>query len=491
MTDYTQLTGEDLWMRLNQETGRARAEVLAELGERAFRAGEFGQARTLLKEAVIAAEQVGDRQLVAEVLYGLGAAAFNARAAQASVDAYRRAGQLFREIGMAGAAAQAAMRQADAHRDLGNLEDCLEAAREASELAESINDFTVAGEAHHLQASVLLKLGREEEALHACDAASTHFLHADCPSQVLRVGDIAITAHLHLGHWDNALRVARECLALAHSSEADTLWTRYRVAEVLHLGGRHSEALEEAEAAQRHYCQRDDLGGAAQCQRLSGEALTGMGRHREALDAFGQARALFEATGLVREALLCAVDEAFALQMLGEYREAERINRQLVWIYAELEPDSVDAQFSAVRLLDNVIAQGHFHRCCDTAEALRSLWSEESTAVTPSYREFLGRWTWVMYKTGRIEYAVAMATHVIKRLPEGFEGSVVADCFEVRGRYRLARQIPGALEDLAQASKAHLALGQAERAGALAPLLVEAVGGRAVTDRAQDAISAA
>ena len=359
MTDYTQLTGEDLWMRSNQETGRARAEVLAELGERAFRTGDYGQARTLLKEAVIAAEQVGDRQLVAEVLYGLGAAALNAGAAQPSVDSYRRAGQVFREIGMAGAAAQAAMRQADAHRDLGHLEDCLEAAQEASELAESINDFTVAGEAHHLQASVLLKLGRDEEALDACDAASTHFWQADCPSQVLCVGDIAITSHLRLRQWDNALHVARECLALAHSSEADTSWTRYRVAEVLHLGGRHSEALEEAEAAHRHYCQRDDLGGAAQSQRLRGEALMGLGRYREALDAFGQARALFEAVGRVRESLLCAVDEAFALQMLGEHREAERINLQLVWTYAELEPGSVDAQFSAVRLLDNVIAQGH------------------------------------------------------------------------------------------------------------------------------------
>jgi len=96
-----------------------------------------------------------------------------------------------------------------------------------------------------------------------------------------------------------------------------------------------------------------------------------------------------------------------------------------------------------------------------------------------------------MYKTGRIEYAVAMATHVIKRLPDGFQGSVGADCFEARGRYRLARQIPGALEDLAQASNAHLALGQAERAGALAPLLVEALGGGAATDRVHDAISAA
>src|SRR5690606_16128176 len=99
--------GEDLWMRLNQETGRARAEVLAELGERAFWTGDYGQARILLKEAVISAEQLGDRQLVAEVLHGLGAAAFNAGAGRASVDAYRRAGQVFREIGMAGAAAQA------------------------------------------------------------------------------------------------------------------------------------------------------------------------------------------------------------------------------------------------------------------------------------------------------------------------------------------------------------------------------------------------
>ncbi len=59
MTDYTQLTGEDLWMRLQHESGRDRVEVLAELGERAFQAREFGQARTLLEEAVGTAESVG------------------------------------------------------------------------------------------------------------------------------------------------------------------------------------------------------------------------------------------------------------------------------------------------------------------------------------------------------------------------------------------------------------------------------------------------
>lgn len=491
MTDYTQLTGEDLWMRLQHESGRDRVEVLAELGERAFQAREFGQARTLLEEAVGTAESVGDQQLLAEILYGLGAAAFNAGDARASECAYRRAGQVFHEIGLSYAAALAAIGQSDAFRERGRLEDCLAAARKASGLAESVSDCALAGEAYHLQASVLLELGRHQEALDACDAATTHFRQAGSSSQVLLIGDVAIKAHLGLGCWDDALQTARGCLAWAHLSGLDTSRARYRVAAVLRLGGHHRQALEEARAAQRHCFMSDDLSGAAQCQRLSGEALMGMGQRREALDAFEQARALFDATGQVREALRCAVDQAFIWQILGQHVEAERINRQLVWAYSELEPEGVDAQFSAVRLLDNLIAQSDFHQCCDTAEVLKSLWPEDSTAATPSYREFLGRWTWAMYQTGRIEYAVAMATHVIKRLSEGMGGSVVAVCFEVRGRYRLARQIPGALPDLARASSAHLGLGQGERADALATLLVQALCDAEAPDGEQGAISAA
>jgi tetratricopeptide (TPR) repeat protein len=491
MTDYTQLTAEDLWMRLNQESGRDRVEVLAELGNRAFSKGEYGQARTLLKEAVVAAEQVGDRQLLAEILHLLGAAASNAGDAIASGREYRRAGQAFREIGMSRAAAQAAMGQADAHRDLGHLEDCLESAREASGFADSIGDCSLAAEAYHLQASVLLELGRDQETLTACAAATTHLRQDGCASQVLEIGDIAITAHLRLGQWDNALHVARECLALAHSSEADTSWTRYRVAEVLHFGGRHSEALEEAQGAQQHFYKGDNLIGVAQCQRLTGEALIGMGRHHEALDAFEQARALFDATGDVREALRCAVDQAHVWQILGAHGEAERINGQLVQAFAELEQESSDAQFSAVRLLDNLNAQGHFHQCCDTAEELTALWPDEPTAAIPSYREFLARWTWAMYQTGRVEYAVAMVSHVIKHLPAGIDGSAAADCFEVRGRYRLTHQTPGAAHDLARATSAHLSLGHEERAGAVASLLVQALGCTDVTQSAHAAIPAA
>lgn len=474
MTDFTQLTDEDLWTRVNEVSDRDRIEVLVELGDRAFRVGEFARARTLLEEAHNTAEEVGDRRWVAEILYGQGAAAFNAGDVGVAVGCYGQAAQVFCEIGMSREAVRALLCQADGHRELDHLEECLAVAREAGALAESGTDSTLAGEACHLQAAALQRLGRDQETLYACDAARMHFQQAGCPDRVVQINDMAITAHLRLGHLDAAQQVARDCLAVARLSEENTSRARYRVAEVLQRRGQHKAALDEAEVAQQEYRKADDLIGVAQCQWLRADALMGLGRHHEALEAFEQARVLFDATGQARAALCCQVDQAYAWQVLGNHGEAERINRRLVWAFAAADRESIDAQFSAVRLLANLTAQRRYDECCDTAEELMALWPEGSTATTPSYREFLGQWTWALEQTGRVEYAVAMATHVIKRTPSGVASPAAANSHEVRGRHRLAHQQPAAMQDLARASRAHLALGQVERASDLASLLVQA-----------------
>lgn len=474
MTDFTQLTDEDLWTRVNEVSDRDRIEVLVELGDRAFRVGEFARARTLLEEAHNTAEEVGDRRWVAEILYGQGAAAFNAGDMGVAVGCYGQAAQVYCEIGMSREASRALLRQADGHRELGHLEECLAAAREAGGLAESDTDSTLAGEACHLQALALQRLGRDQETLHACDAGRVHFQQAGCPDRVVQINDMAITAHLRLGQLDAAQQVARDFLSVARLSEENTARARYRVAEVLQRRDQHKAALEEVEVAQQDYRKADDLIGVAQCQWLRGDALMGLGRHHEALEALEQARALFDATGQAREALCCQVDQAFAWQVLGNHGEAERINRRLVWAFAALDQESIDAQFSAVRLLDNLSAQRRYDECCNTAEELMALWPDGSTATTPSHREFLGQWTWALEQTGRVEYAVAMATHVINRASEDLDGPAIANSCEVRGRYRLAHHQPTAVHDLARAINAHLALGQVERASDLASLLVQA-----------------
>ena len=474
VTEFTQGTDEDLWDRLNGISGRNRVEVLVELSDRAFAARAFTRAQTLLEEALSTADEVGDRRWVAEILYAQGAAAFNAGRMGVAIGCYGQAAQVYCEIGMNREAGRALLCQADGHRELDSEEECLAAALEAQRLAESEDDVAAAGQACQLQASVLQGLGRDQEALRACEASRFHFQQAGRPEQVMRTDDLAITAHLRLGQLAEAQRVADDCLAVARLSGKGASWARFRVAEVLVRRGKYTKALKLAAAAQKQYRKGGDLVGAAGCEWLRGDALVGLGRHHEALDAFEQARAGFDTAGRLHEALGCQVDQAIAWQRLGGHREAERINRRLVRAFAESSPDSAGAEWSAVRLLENLIAQGRYGDCCNTAEELMGLWPDGSTATTLSYREFLGHWTWALSQTGRVEYAVAMATHVIKRTPSGVASPAAANSHEVRGRHRLDRQQPGAVQDLARAISAHLALGQVERARGLASHLARA-----------------
>lgn len=476
MTDYTQLTDEDLWARLAEVSDYDRIEVLVELGDRALRVAEYARAQTLLEEARDTAEKLGDLRWVASILFAQGTAAFDIGETEMAVEHFAQAARTYCEIGRSRDAARALLNLADGHRELDQPEECLAAALDAGRLAESEDDSELAGEACRVQALTLQRLGRDKELLQACDAGRAHFQKAGRADQVGQIDELAIAAHLRLGQLDDAQRLASDCLAVARLSGVNAAWTRFRFAEVLQICGAYKKVLKQARIAQREHRSADDLVGVAQCQWLIGDALTGLSRWRKALAAYEEARALFAATGRSREALLCQADQAIVWQVIGKYAKAGRMNRQLVRAFTEAEQDPVHAQRSAARLLENLVAQHRYEECCTSADELMSLWPEGATAATPDYREFLGQWTVALQQTGHPELAVAMATHVINNAPDGFDGQAAANSHEVRGRHRLDNHLPGAVPDLARAIELHLLLGQGERAGALAGLLARATG---------------
>lgn len=198
MADYTQLTEEDLWARVNVVSGVERINVLAELGDRAFQVGEFGCALALFEEARSAVEEFDDRQWFAEVLYVQGASAFQCGELTLAVDSYGQAAQIFVEIGIQSAAVHALLCQADAHSAVGDLERCLTIAREAGVLAESANDRALAGEAALLEAHVLQRQGSDQEAVNAYSASSRHFQKAGCHERAMRVNDLVATLLVQL-----------------------------------------------------------------------------------------------------------------------------------------------------------------------------------------------------------------------------------------------------------------------------------------------------
>ena len=89
----------------------------------------------------------------------------------------------------------------------------------------------------------------------------------------------------------------------------------------------------------------------------------------QALAAFADARVIFDATGRDHEALRCETRLAVALHYAGT-TAAARTNRGLVDAYRQMEDQQSNAQWSVVRLLDNLHEAGEHHECLQAAEDL-------------------------------------------------------------------------------------------------------------------------
>lgn len=466
-----------LWALLGEVTGRDRIEVLIELGNRASARGEFDRAMTYWQQLETTAAQLGDAEAIGMALRLQGVAAFNSHDHQAAAQLYQQAASVYSEAGLSPEAASALWCVADCHRAMGNSQEQLEAAGQSRNFAELDGIRDLAGDACFMQARALWFLDRDEEALAAYQTSRDHYRAAERPDQVAVVDDFAVSVHVFLGNLDEALDLARGCLVLARmsSSDNDDRYARYRLAEVLLRRGDIEEALSQADEALQANRAHDDFAGAAKCEQLRAEALFQRDQLDAALDAFVNARVLFDATGRDVEALRCDTRRAVLLHYAGDFGLAARTNERLVQDYLRVD-DPQAARWSVVRWLDNLREAQHFEECVAVAREHMGHWDQAPISHEASYREFLGLYALALESTGDLAEAKAIATDVITRTPAREAGIGMAFCYEVRGRSLLERDETAARQDFSHAIALHLAHGKVDRARELSRLFLPADG---------------
>lgn len=466
MDEMQQLPDEDLWAQLGEVTGRERIEVLYELGDRASRRQDYPSATSLWQEMETTATEVGDAQAAAEAVRLQGVAAFYAGDLDEAVQLYQRAARAHEEAGRLRDAAATLWCLADTYRAAGDFESQLQAATNSRALAEADESPTMAGDACLMQARALYLLNRDDEALQECGAGREYYRTAQAPDKVAQIDDFALTVHLYLGNLDEALELARGCLVLARTSETeeDDSYARLRLAEVFLRRGATEEALGHAEVAMQAFRTRGDLVGVAKCEELRGQSLDDNGESEKALEAFTDARVLFDAVGCDYDALRCETRMAIVLHNMGAYERAAQTNRHLIEAFRDGKGQRIELHWSVVRLLDNLHEDGRHDECRQAAEDYQDLWPQDITAADPAYREFLGLYALALEKAGSIDQATDIANNVIAQTPAREASLGTAYCYEVRGRSQLEQDEGAASQDFSHAIALHLARGRVDRA---------------------------
>lgn len=455
---------EELWTRLAGASGRDKIEILLELSHLTFQRSDFRRASTLLREVVDVAVAVGDRRIEADALHALGSAAFNLADLPGAAEFYLRAVDAYLDAGANAQAASSMLNAAEAYHDLGDLEQCVLAATRVQGLAEEAEEWRLAGDACHLQTRCHWRLGEIQPALAAWTSGREHFTKAAVPRLVAQIDDLAVVILLEHSDTRRALKVARGALKLAEGIGLDVASARMRLAQVRHRRGQHVKALKGADAAMSEFRRADDLSGVAQCEWLRAQALFGVGKSAQALSAFEQAHVLLEASGQSRDALRCRRDHAVTLHALGKYAKAARINKQLMRVLTESAATTSEAQWCAVRLLENLSAQHKYQAVVARAEEYANLWQDGVTAQHLGYRQLLAVWSFGLFRVGRHEYARAMAAHVLNNTTSGMQDCATGFCLEVRAVGLVDTDPAAAVCDLAGAVAAYLAVGETERA---------------------------
>ncbi len=464
----------ELWTLLGAAEGSERAGLLLELADRKLEQRDVAAAVSMLETAAGLAGDVGDEGLAGRALEQLGGVQYNHREHEASARAYGAAADHYRNAGWDDRLVSSLWGQADALSRLGLWEEMLRVSDNGLAIADSDENAVGLASLSMQRARALYRLDREEEALAETGRARDTFRRVGLPSGVADADEFAHGVCMYLGRLDEALELATNCYVLAGStrSDHDEAEGELRLAETHIARTEPEDALVFADKARGWFKEQDDSIGVARAARLRGRALSQLDRDREALDAFVEARVMFDANGWDYDARDCELLRAIHLHALGRFGDAESVNARLAVDFKQ-EGLAVGEAWSVARRLDNLAAaEGQWLRMREVAQQWWDTTDSEDATLRSARLRILALWAYALWMSGESDEAFRLSSEALDQMSDDEFDRLTALIFEVRGRCLMSSDDPAGRQELAHAVALHLAHGSVERARELSQVFL-------------------
>jgi tetratricopeptide (TPR) repeat protein len=280
----------------SDHAARGRADVLSKYAARLFAAGENEKALETYKRARNLFDQVGDRRGQGDTFKGEADVLYLLGENEKALDAYRNARKLFEEVGDRRDQGNTFVSEAKVLHMLSENEKALDAYKCARKLFEDVGDRRGQGNTFNGEAAVLVLLGDREKALDAYRSARKLFED---------VGDRRGQGNTFKGEADVLFRLGDREKALDAYRNARKLFedvgdrlgqgnTFRGEADVLFRLGDNEKALAAFRSARKLFEQVEDRRGQGNTFRGEADILFLLGDTEKALDAYRNARKLFE-----------------------------------------------------------------------------------------------------------------------------------------------------------------------------------------------------
>jgi CHAT domain-containing protein/tetratricopeptide (TPR) repeat protein len=255
---------------------------------------------------------------------------FNTGRHHESIEAYRRARQLYRTVGDQFGQGYAWHGEADVLFRLGHNDDALAAYRQARSLSSVVKDRIGQGNTWVGEGQVLFRLGHNDEALAAYHQARSLFSSAGDRQGQANTWLCEARLLFQLDHSDHALVAYRQARSLfssvGHRLGEGNTWVGE--AQVLFRLGHTSAALTAYRRARALFSSIGDQLGEGTTWVREADILLLLGHHEDALAAERQARALFSSAGAQENQGITWLGEASIFNLLGQTNDALTAYRQ-------------------------------------------------------------------------------------------------------------------------------------------------------------------
>lgn len=231
--------------------------------------------------------------------------------------------------------------------DLTGAADCFQDARFLLKV-EGNSDRLVGAELDHLEASLLRARRDLPRACELLTRALAVYRLQGLPRQAARVLLTLSTIQRELGDLGRALEVAHEALELLDPEEEPrlALMARHNLAHLLQEAGSPEEAQSVVEESLPLYQRFPDAWTQLRLAWLQGNIARGLGRERDAEDAYRAVRDGFLRQGLGFDAALVSLDLALLYAEQGRARELKQLAAEMFGVF-----DAQDVHREAVAAL--------------------------------------------------------------------------------------------------------------------------------------------